>query len=118
MVHKNKLLGRNPFESMGRRPKKIKKPRSRRKSKESEVQKPKRRRVKGIQVSDQQIEYIFGLMTPVKGERRAVYQCGWCGKPFGRRFVPRGIGQGKTVTPCSCYCTGKPPLHTLEERSP
>ena len=65
-----------------------------------------------------EIESIFESMLPIKGERRAICQCDDCGKLFGRRFIPFGLGRGLTVESCLCQLTANRPFHIIDRREP
>ena len=62
----------------------------------------KKRKRKREKVSD--AEAVMQLMSPIDGEVREVRRCNECGKLFGRRYIPYGLGQGLTVNPCICFC--------------
>jgi len=52
-------------------------------------------------------EKLIEVITPVEGEMRAVYKCAECGRLFGRRFIPFGLGYGFSVNMCLCQITAK-----------
>lgn len=49
---------------------------------------------------------VLDGIPKVAGETRAVYRCKSCGKLFGRRFIPYGLGHGATFGGCLCIITG------------
>ena len=64
-------------------------------------------------VDEDEVLRILHLMEPVSGEQRSAYQCRDCGKVFGRRFIPYGLGEGLTVNPCLCSLTQSTPRSRL-----
>lgn len=48
---------------------------------------------------------MLASIPPIKGEMRTVSKCLDCGKLFGRRFIPFGLGYGFSVNMCLCQIT-------------
>ena len=45
---------------------------------------------------------LLEVITPIEGEKRVVYKCADCGRLFGRRFIPFGLGYGLSINMCMC----------------
>lgn len=56
---------------------------------------------------------IIDCMAPVQGEVRAALKCRSCGRIFGRRYVPYGLGRGLSVNLCGCQLTSNNVQSTL-----
>lgn len=56
---------------------------------------------------------LLRTIPRVSGEERTIYACGDCGKLFGRRYIPHGIGHGLTVGACLCQLTAHRPMHAI-----
>lgn len=63
-------------------------------------------------------EYLFDAMQPIEGECRTVERCDDCGRLFGRRYIPYGIGEGLSVNLCPCQLTARRPFTTVATREP
>jgi len=62
---------------------------------------------------------LFDAMTPVRGEVRTVLCCAECGRLFGRRYIPFGLGRGISVNECMCQCTSRNvPAPEVARRAP
>lgn len=61
---------------------------------------------------------IMDSIPVADGETRTVNKCLDCGKLFGRRFVPFGLGFGLAVNMCLCQLTANRPSKTILESSP
>lgn len=68
--------------------------------------------------STEEMQLVLNSMEPVDGEMRTVNQCGDCGKLFGRRFVPYGLGHGLTMGACLCQVTAHRPSKTVMRCEP
>lgn len=59
---------------------------------------------------------LIVTIPQVQGEVRSVQKCCDCGKLFGRRFIPFGIGAGASFNLCLCQITGHRSSLTVIER--
>jgi hypothetical protein len=61
---------------------------------------------------------MLRTIPPVFGEVRVINACGDCGKLFGRRYIPGGIGRGASFNMCLCQLTasGRPTKTILETK--
>jgi hypothetical protein len=50
---------------------------------------------------------LLVLIPVVEGEKRTVNKCLDCGRLFGRRFIPFGIGYGASYNICTCQITSR-----------
>lgn len=61
---------------------------------------------------------IMHELPPVRGEMRTVELCNQCGRLFGCRFIPYGLGHGLSIRKCMCQLTNRTPSTRILESRP